>query len=69
MKRQSIFPILKKAVEGFKLIADEKKIALAVKIPSESGFPIWISTRKKWKLALTNLLDNAIQVHSQRREN
>lgn len=61
IKRQSIFPILKKVVEGFKLIADEKKISLSVKIPDESGFPDLDIDTEKMGLALTNLLDNAIK--------
>jgi signal transduction histidine kinase len=61
IKRQSIFPIVKKAVEGFKLIADEKKIVLFVKIPNESGFPDVDIDAEKMELALTNLLDNAVK--------
>jgi len=61
IKRQPIFPILKKSVEGFKLIADEKKITLSVKIPNESGFPDMNIDAEKMELALTNLLDNAIK--------
>lgn len=61
IKRQSIFPIFNKAVEGFRLIADEKKIALAVKIPDESGFPDMDIDAEKMGLALTNLLDNAVK--------
>ena len=61
IKKQPILPIFKKAVEGFKLIADEKKIALSVKIPDESGFPDVDIDAEKMGLALTNLLDNAVK--------
>jgi len=61
IKRQSIFPVFKKAVEGFRLIADEKKITLAVKIPDESGFPDVDIDAEKMELAITNLLDNAVK--------
>ena len=61
IKKQSILPIAKKAVEGIKLIADEKKIAVSVKIPDESGFPDANIDADKMGLALTNLLDNAVK--------
>ncbi|MCX6766727.1 MAG: HAMP domain-containing sensor histidine kinase [Candidatus Moranbacteria bacterium] len=61
IKKQPILPIFKKAVEGFKLIADEKKIVLAMKIPDESGFPDVNIDAEKMELALTNLLDNAVK--------
>jgi signal transduction histidine kinase len=61
VKKQPIFPVLKKAVEGFKLIAEEKKIVLAMKIPDESGFPDVDIDAEKMELAITNLLDNAVK--------
>ena len=61
VKRQSIFPIVKKIVENFKLIADEKKIAVSVKIPDESGFPDVDIDAEKMDLALSNLFDNAVK--------
>ncbi|HLM83959.1 MAG TPA: HAMP domain-containing sensor histidine kinase [Candidatus Bathyarchaeia archaeon] len=61
IKRQSIIPIAKKAMEGIKLVADEKKIAVSVKIPEESGFPDVNIDTDKMELALANLADNAVK--------
>jgi signal transduction histidine kinase len=61
IKKQPIFPILEKTVEGFRLIAGEKKITLSVKIPDKSGFPDVNIDAEKMALALANLLDNAVK--------
>ncbi|MCX6762251.1 MAG: HAMP domain-containing sensor histidine kinase [Candidatus Moranbacteria bacterium] len=60
-KRQSLIPIIKKAVDGIKLITEEKKITLTQKIPDEAGFPELNIDADKMALAVTNLLDNAVK--------
>ena len=61
IKKQSLLPIAEKAIEGLKLVAEEKKIALSVKIPSEADFPEVDVDAEKIELALTNLMDNAVK--------
>lgn len=61
IKKQSIIPIAKKAVEGIKFVAEEKKIALFVNIPDETGFPNVNIDAEKMSLVFANLLDNAIK--------
>jgi len=61
IKRQSLIPIAKKAVEGIQLIASEKKIALSAKIPNESDLPDVNVDAEKIGLALANILDNAVK--------
>jgi signal transduction histidine kinase len=61
IKRQSIIPLAKKAVERFKLIAEEKNIAFFSSIPEESSFPNVNIDAEKIDLVLANLLDNAIK--------
>ena len=60
-KRQSLIPIIKKAVDGIKLITEEKKITLNQKIPVEAGFPELNIDADKMALAIANLLDNAVK--------
>jgi signal transduction histidine kinase len=60
-KRQSLIPIVKKAVDGIKLITEEKKITLNSKIPAEAGFPELNIDADKMALAVANLLDNAVK--------
>lgn len=61
LKRQSIIPIAKKAIDSFKLIAEEKKIALSLKIPEETGFPEANIDTDKMGLVIANMLDNAVK--------
>lgn len=61
IKKQSIFPVAKKAFDGIKLMADEKKITVSKKIPDETGFPDMDIDAEKMELALANLLDNAVK--------
>jgi len=61
IKKQSIIPIAKKAVEGIKFVAEEKKIALFAKIPNEAGFPNVNIDAEKMSLVFANLLDNAVK--------
>jgi signal transduction histidine kinase len=61
IKRQSVIPIAKKAVEGIKLIADEKKITVSAKIPEESNFPEVNVDSEKIGLVFANILDNAVK--------
>jgi len=60
-KRQSLIPIAKKALDGIKLITEEKKITLTQKIPAETGFPELNIDSDKMALAIANLLDNAVK--------
>lgn len=60
-KRQSLIPIIKKAVDGIKLITEEKKITVTSKIPSAAGFPELNIDADKMALAIANLLDNAVK--------
>jgi signal transduction histidine kinase len=60
-KRQSLIPIAKKAVDGIKLITEEKKITVTAKIPAEAGFPELDIDADKMALAIANLLDNAVK--------
>jgi signal transduction histidine kinase len=59
-KRQPLQPIAQQAIDGLKMVADEKKITLSSKIPS-SGLPDLNLDGEKMGLALTNLVDNAIK--------
>lgn len=61
IKKQSLLPIAQKAVDGLKLVAEEKNIALSVTIPKKEGFPEANLDAEKIGLAITNLLDNAIK--------
>jgi len=61
IKRQSIVPIAQKAIANIKLVADEKKIAISVKMPDNSGFPDVDIDADKMGLALANLMDNAVK--------
>jgi signal transduction histidine kinase len=61
IKKQSILPIAEKAVKGIRLIADEKKIAVSVKLPDKSDFPDVDIDAEKMELVLANLLDNAVK--------
>jgi signal transduction histidine kinase len=60
-KKQSLIPIIKKAVNGIDLITEEKKITLTQKIPLETGFPELNIDADKMALAVANLLDNAVK--------
>lgn len=60
-KRQSLIPIVKKAVDGIKLITEEKKMTVTSKIPSVAGFPELNIDADKMALAIANLLDNAVK--------
>ncbi|MFH0929888.1 MAG: HAMP domain-containing sensor histidine kinase [Candidatus Moraniibacteriota bacterium] len=60
-KRQSIIPIVKKAVDGIRLITEEKKITLTSKIPAEAGFPELNIDADKMALAIANIFDNAVK--------
>jgi signal transduction histidine kinase len=59
-KRQPLPPIAQQAIDGLKMVAEEKKITLSSKIPS-SGLPDLNLDGEKMGLALTNLVDNAIK--------
>lgn len=61
IKKQSLLPIAQKAVESLKLVAEEKKISLSVKIPKVDGFPETNIDSEKMGLVITNLLDNAVK--------
>jgi signal transduction histidine kinase len=61
IKRQPILLLARKAVEGFKLIAEEKKIALSVNIPEDAGFPEANIDADKMGLVFANMLDNAVK--------
>jgi signal transduction histidine kinase len=60
-KRQSLIPIVKKALDAIKLITEEKKIAVTSKIPSAADFPDLNIDADKMALAIANLLDNAVK--------
>ncbi len=59
-EKLSLAPIAQKAVAAFKMVTDEKKIALSAKIP-EAGLPEFDMDGEKMSLALTNILDNAVK--------
>ncbi|MDD3486932.1 MAG: HAMP domain-containing sensor histidine kinase [Candidatus Moranbacteria bacterium] len=61
IKRQPILPLARKAVEGIKLMADEKKISLFIEIPEDAGFPETNIDADKMELVFANLLDNAVK--------
>lgn len=61
IQRQSIFPIVKKALEGIQLMTDEKKITIFSNIPDEISFPQVDVDTEKMGLAIANLLDNAVK--------
>jgi len=60
-KKQSLIPIIKKAVNGIDLITEEKKIKVTSKIPNETDFPELTLDGDKIALAIANLLDNAVK--------
>lgn len=59
-KKQPLLPIVKQAIAGLKMVADEKKITLFSKMPA-SDLPDMDMDGEKMGLALTNILDNAIK--------
>lgn len=66
IKRQSIIPIAKRAIEDKKLIAEEKKISLSATIPDEADFPEVDIDAEKMGLVFANILDNALKYTSEK---